>query len=494
MPFGIQSDARVALRQAGVNILTSRVRRRSPGTGSGFGTSSIWRGKSPQHIVFYTLLVFLLACVLGGGSNRVTTLSLLYLRPLTVICLFAMLVVPTERNWRLVRAPLVLLGLLAAIILVQLIPLPPSVWSQFPGHAPLAGASVALGGEQPWRPISLTPDLTINSLLSLLVPLTALVGYAGIRADQRLALVPLTIGVGVASAVLGIVQFSGGASSPANLYSYSLPVPNGWFANRNHHAVFLACVLVLIATWLQFPVQSHRHRLWRYALAGLAAFLLLAVVIATGSRTGTLLAVAALIYAAAVTLHSLGKLTRRNALALLAGVAAALMLVGVMLLSGRAVAFTRLFAFDAEAEQRVRAFPTLITMLRDFMPVGSGFGSFDPVFRMYEPDALLHPGYFNHAHNDWLELGITGGLPALLVLILFALWFATRLVRSFRLPTSSAVQCARAGGVILLVLGAASISDYPMRAPLLAAFLALACAWLASGSQNATFSPQRDAR
>ena len=469
--------------------LTLRVRR-SPSRAPASGT---WLGKSSQHFVFYTLLVFLVACVLGGGSNRTTTLSLLYLRPVTVICLFAMLLLPAERDWRQVRAPLVLLGLLAATMLVQLIPLPPSVWNRLPGHAPLVGAMVALGGEQPWRPISLTPDFTINSLLSLLVPLTVLVGFAGIRPDQRLALIPLMIGVAVSSAVLGIVQFPGGADSPANLYSYSLPVPNGWFANRNHHAAFLACALVLISVWLQFPVRSHRHRIQRYGLAGLAALLLLAVVIATGSRTGTLLALLTLIYTATVTFHSHGKLTKRTALVLLAVVIAALTLVGVMLISGRAVSFTRLFAFDPDAEQRVRALPTLLAMLRDFLPVGSGFGSFDLVFRMYEPDAMLHPGYFNHAHDDWLELGITGGLPALAVLLLFVLWVTVRLVRSFGQPASVTVRGAQAGGIILLVLGAASISDYPLRTSLLAAFLALACAWLADVPENGAVLRSGDA-
>lgn len=465
----------------------------------------LWRGKTPHDLVFFTLLAFLLACVLGGGSNRTTTLSLLYLRPLTVICLFTMLAIPAERDWQLVRAPLMLLGLLAATVLIQLVPLPPVIWNQLPGHLPLIGAATALGGEQPWRPISLTPDFTINSLLSLLVPLTVLVGFAGIRPDQRLALVPLTIGVAAASAALGIVQFPGGSNSPANLYSYSLPVPNGWFANRNHHAAFLACALVLIGTWLRFPVRSHRHRIQRYGLSGLAAFLLLAVVIATGSRSGTVLGVVALVYVAATSLRGMagtsdkridvamsnGGAGMRGLLIGLAAVLAALLLVGVMVATGRAVSLDRMFAFDADAEQRVRAFPTLIIALRDFLPLGSGFGSFDPVFRMYEPDALLHSGYFNHAHNDWLELALTGGVPALLVLAAFMLWASAALMRSFRQPGSITVHAARGGGLVLLLLGAASISDYPLRVPLLGAFMALACAWLASGSRDAATRPGR---
>jgi O-antigen ligase len=438
----------------------------------------IWHGKSPEHVVFYLLLAFLLVCLAGGGSNRADIASLLYLRPLNVIFLVAMLIVPTQWDFRCVRMPLMLLGLLALLILAQLVPLPPSLWTGLPGRAPFTEAAIALGG-QPWRPISVTPDLTLGSLLALLVPLTVLVGFAGIRPDQRTALIPLTIGAAVLSAVLGIVQFAGGQGA-ANLYERALDVPNGLFANRNHHAAFLASALILVSTWLRLPAHARWQRR-RYWAGGLIAFLLLAVVIATGSRSGTLLAFLALLYTAATVLRTPSKaLNPRKTLLLRAAFAiAALLLIGFMLLVGRAVSLDRLFGFDPAGEQRIRAFPTLIAMLRDFLPVGSGFGSFDPVFRMYEPDELLHPGYFNHAHNDWLELALTGGVPALLLLAVFIVWAGWRLYSSFRMPASGPALRARGGGLVLLVLAAASVSDYPLRTPILAALLALACAWLA---------------
>ncbi len=42
---------------------------------------------------------------------------------------------------------------------------------------------------------------------------------------------------------------------------------------------------------------------------------------------------------------------------------------------------------------------------------------------MHEPDALLRADYANHAHNDWLEVALTGGLPALLILAAACLAF-----------------------------------------------------------------------
>jgi O-antigen ligase len=467
-------------------IVKSRARRMPVTRTAALGLTGALRGTSAQHVVFYLLLAFLLTCLVGGGSNRPNILPLLYLRPLTVIFLSAMLIVPTAWEFRSVRFPLLVLGVLAVWMMVQLVPLPPSVWIHLPGREPFAQAAVALDGVQPWRPISLTPDLTINSLLALLIPLTVLIGFAGIRPDQRLALVPLIIGAAIASAALGILQFTGGQSSPANLYDHSLPVPNGWFANRNHHAAFLACALAVTATWLRLPAQSSRYARQRYWIAGLTAGLLLVVAIATGSRSGTLLTVLALAYATTTTLRTFsGKLSARNTVLLRTAVAiVSLLVVTVMLFVGRAVSLNRALGFDPESEQRIRAFPTLLAMWRDFMPFGSGFGSFEPIFRVYEPDTLLHPGYFNHAHNDWLELGITGGLPATLILAGFTVWVGVRLLRCFRMRASSTVLCARSGGIILLILGAASVTDYPLRTPLLAALFALACAWLADASRH----------
>jgi O-antigen ligase len=462
-----------------VKIVTSRLRRFPARRAAAF--NGPWRGTTPQHLIFYILLAFLLTCLLGGGSNRTDVLSLLYLRPVTVVCLVAMLAVPTDWEFARVRTPLLLLGCLAALMLVQLVPLPPSIWLHLPARDQFAGAALGLDGQQPWRPISLTPDLTLNSLLALLVPLTALVGFAGIRPDQRSVLIQLAIGATVVSAVLGVAQFAGGG---LNLYARnSGDVPSGVFSNRNHQAAFLDCGVVLIATWLRNPAERLHHRHVRQAIGAGLALLLFTVVIATGSRSGTLLALLACVYGA-VTLARTSSGSGKPLLTRVVIVAVVLGFGGIMVFAGRAVSVDRLLGFDADAEQRIRAIPTLLTMWRELMPVGSGFGSFDPTFRVFEPDAMLHPAYFNHAHNDWLEFGLSGGLPALVLLAIFVVWVIVRAVGSFRTQVTGPVLRARAGIMILVILGGASVTDYPIRTPLMAALVALACAWLASSRRE----------
>src|SRR3546814_13881846 len=79
-----------------------------------------------------------------------------------------------------------------------------------------------------------------------------------------------------------------------------------------------------------------------------------------------------------------------------------------------------------------------------YWTAGSGFGSFAGAYKMFEPDNLLQEADFNHAHNDWAEVIITGGLPFALILAAAILWFvrtfaascSTRARKSTRLNSS----------------------------------------------------------
>ena len=47
--------------------------------------------------------------------------------------------------------------------------------------------------------------------------------------------------------------------------------------------------------------------------------------------------------------------------------------------------------------------------LRDFMPFGSGLGSFQSVYQLYEKPDAGHDDYVVHAHNDYVELALELG-------------------------------------------------------------------------------------
>ena len=106
----------------------------------------------------------------------------------------------------------------------------------------------------------------------------------------------------------------------------------------------------------------------------------------------------------------------------------------------------------------------------------AGFGTFDPVYRRFEPDYLLSTIYLNEAHNEPMQLLIEGGLGALLLLAAFLAWWAfaaVRAVRPRRAAPRRAMGMAMATATLILMLS--SLVDYPLRTPLLSSLFAIAC-------------------
>jgi O-antigen ligase len=165
-----------------------------------------------------------------------------------------------------------------------------------------------------------------------------------------------------------------------------------------------------------------------------------------------------------------------------------LSILALVVLAARAPALSRLLQFDSGSELRVQAFPAIWKATWDFFPVGSGIGSFVETFQMYEPDALLAPEYLNHAHDDYLEVLLTAGLPgALLVLsgIVMGGLAAMRLVRS-KIPAKEGSSrtnliLGRAGLATLILLALSSASDYPLRVPTLGLLAAVCAVWVVNG-------------
>jgi O-antigen ligase len=252
-------------------------------------------------------------------------------------------------------------------------------------------------------------------------------------------------------------------------------------------ALTLPVLAALVTIWLREGARPGA------ALAGasaIAALLLLAIA-GTGSRMGLLLGAIGL--AAAIAIHLLCRdrallvVSRRPGL-WAGGIAAALVaLVPIGLLIARSGAFERLTSPDALDDTRVVGLKPLIEAARAFMPFGAGFGTFDPVYQRFEPNALLSTIYLNQAHNEPVQLAIEGGAAALLLLALFLSWWLRASARAMR-PRESAPRRAMgiAAASATLIMMLSSLVDYPLRTPLLGALFAWFCVELVrSGHKRA---------
>jgi O-antigen ligase len=139
-------------------------------------------------------------------------------------------------------------------------------------------------------------------------------------------------------------------------------------------------------------------------------------------------------------------------------------------------------------EDRARNLPIYFKMIADLFPFGSGMGSFDGIFKAYEPVANLSPSYLNHAHNDYAQVLIEAGLAAAVGLILFGIWWARgalAYVRDKSAPGDPAHLLdlfALAGTGVFLIH---SFGEYPLRASANALIFAILCARIAQSRARA---------
>ncbi|MEP5937619.1 MAG: O-antigen ligase family protein [Erythrobacter sp.] len=425
--------------------------------------------------VWLGLFAFVVAFL--GGSSRPDIGQITPLRPLAALFLIPALYYIRFADLRQAKALVALFALFALWMLLQLIPVPAAIWHVLPGRDAVVNLDQLLGIEETRRPISMVPSRGWNALASLIVPLTALLLALSMRANARMLLL-LVAGLGLADAVLGLLQVTAGRSS--FLYFYAITnrgSPVGIFANENHSAVFSAIALLVIAH-LGVTSRELRERLWlRLAYVPVFAVVLLAVVV-SGSRAGVAMGSIALVVVCAMAWqsmaanshgHKAGKtqtwLSSHPKLILVLFVAVILGLLALFIGLDRASGFDDAFNKNAFEDLRWRLLPILQQMARTNWGLGIGFGSFEETYHIYEPTSLLLPSYVNQAHNDWLQLVIEGGLPAVLLLLATLGWVVISLIRKAIAPGRDFSQILMFG-FALAIIGAASLVDYPLRAPI----------------------------
>lgn len=437
---------------------------------------------SGQYWVLACLLTLLLFC---GGSSRADVQSLVLLRPATVVAFAYGL---CRLKWSTVRTHqflYLMLGCCFAAILLQLIPLPPGLWHDLPGRSRVVEFAQAGEVAQIWRPLTLVPWGTWNALYFMFGPAAVLVLATQLSSDDRKALLPLLLLLGFISAALGLLQAINGSGT--NLYLFQRTQPGsivGIFANRNHQAMLIATLFPGLAAVVGVYRGSTASA--RRLLALSMSFLLIPLLLITGSRAG--LAVAVIAIASAVAIYCLSPdeearvspRMRRLLGAAIGGAVAILVAAGLWF--ARADAITR-FLSDPTQDLRFLFWRPVLAMTHTYFPAGSGWGSFVEVYQLDEPRALLATTYLNHAHNDWLEVAMTGGaVGAVLLAAALGAW-AWSMGRLFQMRRrrDEAMTLARLGAAWMAIAGLMSLSDYPLRVPFLAACFVLSAVWLSAG-------------
>ncbi len=420
----------------------------------------------------YVVPAYLALCVVLGGSAQGIWNNLV-LQLIALAILAWALASRAEGGPSRAAAQLRLL-VLASILLVllQLVPLPPAIWSRLPGRGFVVDGYQMLGLPLPWLPWSLSPSDTLASALNLLPPLAVLGGILRLGAFRPRWIAAAVVGAAVAGAMLGVLQSATGSG-----YLYAFTTPGraaGFFANANYMGTLLLTALPFLAALLarsgRASSRGSRKRVGAWGIGGAAAAIVLFGLALNGSVATALLAGPVLLGCGALLARN-----NRGLQAWLAGGSVVAFVAGILVLA----TVPTLPKGDASVSLSTRQdiWTRSLQATEDHFPVGSGFGTFPRLYPRYEDPDAVDWVYVNHAHNDYLELVLEAGLPALLLLAAFLLWWASRSVTLWR--SSGNGNIARAATIASGAILAHSAVDFPARTAAIAAVLAACVALIA---------------
>lgn len=447
----------------------ARCRRRSiPARLSGLVLTAIagHRARFSERLGFYLSALLVLSALTLGGRSAGTPLSEALFQILAIWLLIWMAMArrtAAESRLSTAAVTLVLATLVAAFL--QLVPLPYGLWATTSGAPDAAAVLDAAGIPARWRPLTLDASATRETILALLPPVALFFAMLELNAEDRQKLAIIIVVVTAASIVLGLLQF---ASQTSSLYPYKTTHQGfsvGFFTNRNHQADLTLIGALLASALYRSRRDSMPQSPVLGGLIGAAVFALVVVnLVAAASRTGLALAVPTLVACALIVLGA-----RKAGRALLIA-AAAVVTIGAMLVFVRPdVVESVLGRFGADSDLRFWIWPVTIELIGQYLPFGSGLGTFVPVFETAEELNMVSDRYVNHAHNDYLEIALEMGVAGIVLMLAFALLFVWAVVAALRRdwPTRYVPLTAAAGAGIAVLL-AHSLVDYSLRTSALA--------------------------
>lgn len=425
---------------------------------------------------FWVLAVFLCLVFFLGGSSQESVPTLMVLRPVAILVAAYALLTLHAPDLRSYRHLALFAGAVLLLTIVHLVPLPPSIWQALPGREVIRDIDALIGNGDPWRPLSMAPASTWNALYSLAVPLATLALAIQLTRGEHLYLAVLLVLLITISGLIALLQATG---SGILLYARSSEV-SGLFSNRNHQGLLLALLLPLLAVVSTVGSREGIAPPWTKIVALGLAVVTVPLILVAGSRAALGVMLVAVLALPMLRLRDRSGILSHRRIWLMGGILAIVLIGGIILFLALSARHSGIDRLGATAEDlRYPVWGSIWQVLPRYLPWGTGIGTYATVYQITEPAALLRPTFSNHAHNDYLEILFTAGIPGAFLAVWACALFLAAVWKSLSVRGSYASFC-RLGVVIVVIVALASVVDYPVRTPLLASVLAIAAVWAAS--------------
>ncbi|WP_165853493.1 O-antigen ligase family protein [Aurantiacibacter aquimixticola] len=426
---------------------------------------------------------------LFGGASRGDEFVLVLLRPvilvMAAVALWTWEIDRFKVGWPII-SPIVAIAFLC---ILQLVPLPPSIWADLPGREAIVGIDQLLFDNLPWRPITMSPSATYNALFYSLTMVGAFLVFSAAAKDREATILRAILAIATISVVIALISAQIGMRlyRPYDIMSVG---PSGLFSNANHFGVFCSVGMLVALRLVSIDRLVGGQATQWIAFSGLAVLMLVGAVLSTSrlafATAGIAVACSSLVFLRHVVFASASErgsrvLKTKKQQWIIGGsiVIAAVLTIALFIY----VAFIQREASLGNFEEvelteslRVRLAPILLTMAADQWLAGIGFGSFADYYAIIEPTEFVGPQYVNQAHNDLAQFFIEGGILSAFIALAGLAWLAWRVFGLFRAGYGN---CGIILIGLLVIVALGSTVDYVLRVPLFAYVTgALLIVWL----------------
>ena len=409
--------------------------------------------------------------------------------PLLALCAAAMLL---ARATPRISDPIDLAFLaVLAVIALQLVPLPSGAHAVLSPEGTAYRAAMLLDYDaRAWAPLTLDPRRT---RVVLMLAASAFALYAAVRRiaprDGRF-MARWIAWIALAGSLLGMggkMLFPGG-----RIYGFWMPIepgaaPFGAVINRNHFADWAIMAVVITLGGLAAHLARREREGMRNAIIDtlsdarvlwllFAASITVAAIVLTASRS----AFAALVAASVIVIALMRGRASGRAMAAVAGVGL-ICLVAALSWARPDRLVSRLDVSGSELGLRQTIWRQSLDIARQYPIAGVGAGAFPAAMAYYQGGT--RDVFFNHAHNQYVEIVTEGGLLAAVPLAALIVALAVRILRRLRTDRTASLWLRLGAAGALAGLAIVCIWESPFRTPA-TLMLAAAAAGLAASEDR----------
>jgi uncharacterized membrane protein YhaH (DUF805 family) len=366
------------------------------------------------------------------------------------------------------------------------------------------GALGLLGLTQSFTALSVAPGLSQRAAMGWFA-IALLFALAGLIARAPGARPALLAAAAVTTCFQAVYGWRQAVRSPGEIWGIAVAGPGsrlrGTYVNADHLAILFEIMLAVAAAWAWWAWRRSRRepRFERRWLLLAPPWLLWLVCWASIFATGSRAALAAAVVGAVAQVALVFGVTRRVWIPILA---VALVLAGVvtLLTLGPSARLGRQLStpfYEIVNSHRLAVWEPAARIWRSAPVVGTGLGTFEEVFPAVAPPELTSRRW-GRAHNDPLELLVTGGLVGLGLLLATIAILVRRLWAVYRRGAARADRATALAALAALVpVSVHELFDFGLTIPANAVLLTLlvgvaACAPTAEESE-ASPPPSRPA-